>query len=262
MTYRITIILLGFFLCFSEFETQAQTKETCYVTAQTLNLRSGPGSNYSVVKRLSSGAKLDVVLKGQNGWWRVSHYGQEGYVSSNYVSTRGNTANSSAAAGWKSTNYRSGSTPDCVNITPQYDYSLDNYLRVKIGNNTDVVVKLMKQGAYNDECIRVLYVRSGETYNIKNIPEGRYYLKIAYGKDYRQKIIQGKCYLKFMKNALYEKGVQTLDFYKQKMPNKVIGNDVYENWNLPSYELSLDVYTTYGEDTFNSGDISEEEFNN
>jgi hypothetical protein len=120
----------------------------------------------------------------------------------------------------------------------------------------------MKKNYYEDECIRIVYVRSKDTYEIRNIPEGRYYLKIAYGKDYRQKVVDNQCYVKFMQNAQYEKGVEVLDFNKIKQPDKKIGNEIYENWNVPSFELSLDVIVTKGtKSTFKSNDISEAEFN-
>jgi fermentation-respiration switch protein FrsA (DUF1100 family) len=54
---------------------------------------------------------------------------------------------------------------------------------------------------------------------MKNIPEGYYYLKIAYGKDYRKGIVNNQCQIQFTKDAVYEKGTETLDFNKVKKPN-------------------------------------------
>jgi hypothetical protein len=155
--------------------------------------------------------------------------------------------------GWNKKHYKSGETPECENVDPQYDYKLDNYLKVNVGSNTDVVIKLMKKQYGGDLCIRVVYIRSNETYYLKNIPEGNYYLKIAYGSDWRQKIVDQQCYGKFMKNAQYEIGKERLDY------NVIHKNDGYQ---VPSFELSLDVIVKRGtKPTFNSNDISEAEFN-
>jgi hypothetical protein len=65
-----------------------------------------------------------------------------------------------------------------------------------------------------------------------------------------------------MKNAHYEKGTDILDYYKVKQPDKRIGNEVYENWIVPSFELILDVLSSDNrDDTFKSKNISEKEFN-
>jgi hypothetical protein len=128
---------------------------------------------------------------------------------------------------------------------------MDNYLRVIVGNNTDVVVKLMKK-SYSDECIRIVYVRAGDSYDIRNIPEGLYYLKIAYGRDYRQKIEGSQCKVRFVKSPLYEKGEEILDFRRRNIPG---------GYQEPSYELTLNVISTYGGSEFNSNTISEAEFN-
>lgn len=224
----------------------AQTSEQYLVSSQTLNMRSGQGKEYEIVITLSQGDGVSVLEKNQNGWWLVDYNGTQGYVFSELLKK-------DPYSGWDKKDYQSGVTPECENVDPQYDYKIDNYLKVNAGSNTDVVIKLMKQSYYDDICIRIIYIRSGETYYLKNIPEAKYYLKIAYGKDWRQKIVDGQCYTKFMKNAQYEKGTEILDYNVEKL---------YDRERVPSFELSLDVITTkHDENTFNSNDISESEFN-
>jgi uncharacterized protein YraI len=190
----------------------AQTNDQYLVNSKTLNMRSGPGKEYEVIRTLSMGDAVTLIQKYENGWWEVAFDETQGYVYSSYLKI-------DPYSGWEKKYYQSGVTPDCENVTPKYDYEIDNYLRISVGSGTDVVVKLMKKGSYLDECIRIVYVRSGDTYEIKNIPQGRYYLKIAYGKDFRKKIIDNVCYVKFMKNAQYEKGIEILDFNLIKKPN-------------------------------------------
>lgn len=232
-----------------------QTNEQYLVNSQTLKMRNGAGKNYAVITTLSKGDVVTLVEKVANGWWYVSFEGNQGYVFSQLLKK-------DPYSDWERKNYESGVTPECENVTPKYNYDIKNYLRINVGSNTDVVIKLMKIGYYEDECIRIVYVRSGDTYEIKNIPEDRYYLKIAYGKDYRQKIVDNQCYLKFMRNALYEKGIEILDYNKIRKPDERVGNDIYENWSVPSFELSLDlIMTKTSKRTFKSNNISEADFN-
>ncbi len=228
---------------------------TFIVTSQTANLRSKPNKDASILSTLKLGDVVILFNSDNKSWWKVQFGAKTGYVYSSNLKI-------DPYNGWEQKNYKSGMTPECENVVPKYDYTLDNYLGINVGSGTDVVVKLMKQGQYKDECVRIVYVRSNESFKITNIPEGKYFLKIAYGKDYRQKIEANQCYVKFTKNALYEKGSEILDFTKIRLPNETIGNEVYENWSLPSYELSLDVLVTDNSvDSFKSDDISEAEFN-
>jgi len=163
-------------------------------------------------------------------------------------------------ADWDQVDLRTGKSPGCFNFTPVYDYSIDNKLTVTVGSNTDVVLKLCNY--QNGKCIRYIYIRSGNTFNITHIPQGRYYTKIAYGHDWRQKIIDDQCIGKFSKNALYKKGDQVLNFFVQHTGNTVEGDYEYENYNIPSFSLTLDVVTTdYDKNIYHTGSISEDEFN-
>ena len=231
-------------LCFST-SVHSQT-ETYAVNSNVLNMRSGPGTNYEVLRQLSKDDLVEVLEKNESGWWKIQHLDITGYVFSSLLKR-------SEYADWEKKNYSSGSTPDCENITPEYDNELENYLQIQVGSNTDVVVKMMRTSTYGDRCIRVVYVNAGETYRLKNVPEGIYYLKIAYGKDYRQSIVDGKCYIKFIKSALYEKGSETMDFNVVKTSQGI---------SVPYFKLFLDVVTTTDAHKFKTGNISEAEFNN
>lgn len=247
-------ILLLFLFSFGMIvTTEAQSNEVYLVNVSSLNMRSGPGAEFKVVKMLLKNEKVILIEKKDNGWWHVISNSIDGYVNSSYLKI-------DDEKDWEKTNSYTGGTPECSNVTPKYDYEMDNFLKINVGSNTDVIVKLMDKST--DDCIRIVYVRSGESFSIKNIPEGKYYLKIAYGKDYRKKINNSQCYVKFMKNAEYEIGKETLDFALIKKSNTRRGRDEYENWEVPSYELSLDVIVSKNrKNTFNSQKISEESFN-
>lgn len=160
---------------------------------------------------------------------------------------------------WDETNYSTGNSPTCFIFTPRYDYSLDNYLKVSIGSHTDVVIKLIN--LKTNKCIRCVYISSGDDYYIKNIPQGKYFIKVTYGKDWKQKTVNGISIGKFTKNRLYKKGSQILDFNKLFVGIVKEGENEYNNYKIPSFALTLDVITTDHQNEFKTNYINEDDFN-
>lgn len=152
--------------------------------------------------------------------------------------------------GYLPKNIKNGDEPDCSNYSPEYKRDLDNKLEVEVGGGTDVAIKLMEKGT--DKCIRYFFVNSRTTYAIKNIPEGRYYLKIAYGKRWMMTSQDGECKGKFLKNPSYEKGDDILDFNVQHKGDHI---------SIPYFKISLDVIETSAVNSFDTQKISEEQFN-
>jgi uncharacterized protein YvpB len=63
-----------------------KTNDKLYrVDATALNVRKGPGLNYSKIGLLKNGSVLSVIHKESNGWYKVSYNGTSGYVSGDYV---------------------------------------------------------------------------------------------------------------------------------------------------------------------------------
>ena len=162
--------------------------------------------------------------------------------------------------GWDKVDLTNGSSPDCYNYEPEYDYSLDNKLEVTVGANTDVVLKLIN--AKTKKCIRYVYIRSNSIFTLRNIPEGKYYTKIAYGFDWRQKIENGKCIGRFARNSLYKRGERNMDFNKIDRGITRKGESEFTNYDIPSFKLSLNVIQTdFDSDSFSTNSINENEFN-
>lgn len=152
--------------------------------------------------------------------------------------------------GYLPKNIKNGDEPDCSNYSPEYKRDLDNKLEVEVGGGTDVAIKLMEKGT--DKCIRYFFVNSRTTYAIKNIPEGRYYLKIAYGKRWMMTSQDGECKGKFLKSPSYEKGDDILDFNVKHMG---------EHISIPYFKISLDVIETSAVNSFDTEKITEDQFN-
>lgn len=154
------------------------------------------------------------------------------------------------AEGWEEDQFENGQLPSCYNFKPKKS-KIDNYIEVNVGSGTDVVIKVVNYRT--DLCIRYVYINSGSSYKIRNLPEGVYYLKIAYGKNWFSKVENGKCIGKFISNPLYKKGENLMDFHLKHHEN---------GYSIPSFRLSLDVVQTHDGNEFNSNSISEDDFNN
>ena len=70
---------------------------THYVTATTLNVRSGAGTSYSVLGSLSKGTKVEVIST-TNGWSKINYNGSIGYVSSQYLSSSSTDSSTSTTS--------------------------------------------------------------------------------------------------------------------------------------------------------------------
>jgi hypothetical protein len=128
--------------------------------------------------------------------------------------------------------------------------AIENYLKIKVGN-TDVAVKLINIQSGN--CIRYVFINQYTTYQIANIPEGKYYIKIAYGEDWAKTSSETSCQGRFTKNTLFKKSTKILDFNLVETDN---------GWQIPYYEMELKVVVTQGDNLnqFNTSIILENDF--
>ncbi len=147
---------------------------------------------------------------------------------------------------------KDGNISECSGFTPKYNYKLNNRL-VITANLSDAAVKIFDYET--DKCIRYVFIKNGTTYTVKNIPEGKYYLKIAYGDDWTVKEGDPICKGRFTSNALYKRGDKVLD-YNLKYTD--------EGYEVPSYSLTLTTTFTYDKsDSYsNPNQISENDFYN
>ena len=58
---------------------------TAKVNASALNVRTGAGTNYSVIRSIPNGTTVVVLEKTSDSWYRVSTGGTAGYVSADYL---------------------------------------------------------------------------------------------------------------------------------------------------------------------------------
>lgn len=155
-----------------------------------------------------------------------------------------------AEQGYEKVGIINGIMPNCYNYSPKFG-DVENELAVTVGGGTDVAIKLMS--VTSGKCIRYVFINSRSTYSIKNLPEDSYYLKMAYGHQWLAKTNNGLCEGRFLSDAKYEKGKDILEFNRKE----TVGG-----YQIPSFSLKLDVISSVTDNTFNSADISESDFNN
>lgn len=223
-----------------------QVNDVYIVNSKTVAMRDKEGQGYKILTTLVKNDAVQLIEKKKSGWWNVRYKGMVGFVPFQFLKEKAKNDQSLS-------NYQTGDLPSCESETFEYDYNLDNHLKVLVNSNFDVVLKMMKKQQPVDVCIRTVYIQSSDFYLIKNIPQGKYFLKIAYGNNWKQKTIEGECYGFFRENATYEIGKQILNYNVIQLSDRV---------DVPSYSLSLGVKAKEGfEATFNSFTISEDEFN-
>ena len=231
--------------------------QTTYVINDTnVSVRDKPTLKGKILGTIPIGETVIVTDKNNLEWYYISYFGNEGYILSKYLLK---LEDAEKYKDWEKQHASTGDNPACDNISPQYNYDIDNELLIKVGNKSDAVVKLMNSA---DNCIRIAFIQAGDRFSMKHIPEGIYYLKIAYGKDFRKYTSNGKCIVKFMVDAVYKKSSQNLNYYKSKQPTTIEGDYEVSHWNIPSFDLELNVeYTKDSFKTFQASKTTELDFN-
>lgn len=223
----------------------AQNNEYYVVTSEGQNLRSSDGTEFNVLATLVENAVVKVIDKSEKNYWIVEHNGTKGFFPAKFLKKR-------STAGWIPQQYETGDTPICEKVNPQHDYNIENHLKITVNSDTDIVLKLMRRQKEGDVCIRTVFIKSYDFMVIRHIPQGKYYLKIAYGNDWRQKKTGSNCQGMFLENAHYEIGKQQLNFNLIDLGNQV---------QTPSYALTLGTKVKdNASSTFVSNPISHKEF--
>ena len=109
------------------------------VTADVLRVRTAPNTSSSVSGRVYEGQTLNVIGE-ENGWVKINHNGQTGYVSSQFVS--GASSNTGSTSNNNNSNNEESVQPASGNYTVNV-----SSLRVRTGPSTShPTVGSVKQG--------------------------------------------------------------------------------------------------------------------
>lgn len=148
---------------------------------------------------------------------------------------------------------KNGNISDCLGISPKYNSTIKTKLIIS-AELTDAALKICDYET--NKCIRFVFINDGTTYTVRNIPEGKYYLKIAYGNDWSVKEGDPICRGHFTSHASYKKDYDIYDFNKKH----------YDNGDISTPYYTLKLYRTYSlensESSSTPNTISENDFNN
>lgn len=122
----------------------------------------------------------------------------------------------------------------------------DNYFDITMGEGYNVAVKIVD--VTTNKSIRYAIVPENSTTTVTQIPQGKYFLKLAYGKDWMELETDSITIGKFTKNAFYERSREYYDFGKKNSLEEV------------NYDLRINVREETGMNNFETTPISEEEF--
>ena len=127
--------------------TTTETVQTGTVkVSNSLNVRSGAGTNYSVLGSLSNGAKVEIV--GTSGsWYKIKYGSGYGYVSKDYVTVSSSSNNSSSNSG-SSNSGSSNNTITTPSTSTTGTIKVNDTLNVRSGAGTSYsVIGSLKNGA-------------------------------------------------------------------------------------------------------------------
>lgn len=90
MPHRLRQALRGLVLCLAlgalcAVGASADSLGTGTVTTDALRLRSQPNTSSAILTMVNAGTRTDVLSRAENGWYKVSYKGTEGYMSAEYV---------------------------------------------------------------------------------------------------------------------------------------------------------------------------------
>ncbi|MBE7119509.1 SH3 domain-containing protein [Bacillus cereus] len=79
-------------------QASASNSSSYTVNASVLHVRAGSSTSHDVISRVYNGQSLNVIGE-ENGWFKINHNGQTGYVSGEFVSKNGATNNNVSTGG-------------------------------------------------------------------------------------------------------------------------------------------------------------------
>lgn len=132
--------------------TEISVNQTGLVSATSLNVRSGAGTNYSVLGKLKNNTQVSIVAKCGNSWVKIRFGGEFGYVNSKYLNNiKDVSISSTTPSKWKTGDYnckvratvdlnaragRSAGSP-IVNVIPKGTIFTLGYVHDKWGSTWD-----------------------------------------------------------------------------------------------------------------------------
>lgn len=146
-----------------------------YVTADALNMRSGPSGDYPVIEVLPKFETVQATVSNTAGWLEVNKGENRGFVSAAFMEK-----GIGSVARMVSCRNNAGAPPIHGEVFISSSMG-PNALEVKAPGGSDVIVKLKNK---RGETILNGYVSSGRTHTFSSIPDGEFQFQYAMGNNY------------------------------------------------------------------------------
>ena len=87
---KLVVMVLVLAMTLSMFAITASAAGTiaygaATVTASALNIRSGPGTTYSILGMVRKNNRVVILERTSEDWYKINYQGTEGYVSTDYL---------------------------------------------------------------------------------------------------------------------------------------------------------------------------------
>lgn len=147
--------------------------------------------------------------------------------------------------GWSFEQLSDDDMPETYGIDPIRGI-LDNYFDIELGEGCEMVLKIVD--VETNKSIRYVFVNENSTTTITEIPAGKYYLKMAFGRGWMVHHEGETLIGKFTDHVSYEKSDEIFDFGEKNSLEAV------------SYYLKIHVEKNSRYENFATTEITEEEF--
>ena len=114
---------------------------TATVNTDSLNVRSGASTSYSVIGKVTRGTKVEIVDKMSNGWSKIKYGSGYGYVSTTYLSNIKEVSSSSNASTATKVTH-TGVVTDGLNVRSGASTSYSKIGYLNKGTKVNIVDKL------------------------------------------------------------------------------------------------------------------------
>jgi len=153
---------------------------------------------------------------------------------------------------WKGNSLENGSSPyNSYFGDGIYDYRSKCWITFKNGNSSDAIACLVN--SFTGTTIRNSYIKAGTNYNMSNLPEGIYKVKVFYGKDWNPE--------KIINNGSIKGGFDTdLNFSLSDNPKDLIQINITETSQGISYTTGEITLYTVKNGNMNQRNIDSNEF--
>ncbi len=224
----------------SATSTTASLKGTVNISSGSLNVRSGPGTEYDVLGSLAKGKTF--TIKGQKKstaglvWYSLDFSGKTGYVASSYIKTSTGSASSSSTSATKATSTTSSGS--------KYTIGVVDGSSVNVRSGAGVTYK--KLGQLSDGSIITINGSAKASNGVKWY-KFKYNSKTAY-------ICSSYVIAKTVKtDAAFEKEMTKQGFPASYKPGLRLIHAIHPKWKIKGYKVGISWSTALSAQTKSPG---------